>query len=186
MIKDNRMMKISNQATAATGWVTLSLLLPLLAVNGCFQSSTPFPAPEWQLSDTEGKMIRSSDFKGRVVILDFWATWCPPCRQEIPGFIALQKKYKDQGLTVIGVSVDEEGPDVVRKFARSNDINYPIVMAQEKILQAYGPIDGIPTTFVIDSQGMVVGKHVGYSAEAEFEREILPLLKNAKASGTKP
>jgi thiol-disulfide isomerase/thioredoxin len=85
-------------------------------------------APDWQLSDVDGKPVKLSDFKGKVIILDFWATWCPPCRAEIPGFVLLQKKYADKGFTVIGVSLDEQGPSVVKSFMRSFGMNNPVVM----------------------------------------------------------
>ena len=90
------------------------------------------------------------------MILNFWATWCAPCRLEIPYFIELQKRYGDRGLAVIGVSLDEQGPDVVKEFVKQLGVNYPIVIGNEKITEAYGGIEGIPTTFVIDRQGRVV------------------------------
>lgn len=133
-------------------------------------------APDWQLSDVNGKPLKLADFKGKVVVLDFWATWCPPCRAEIPGLVALQKKYADQGLSVIGVSVDEQGPKVVKPFIERFAINYPVVMGNEKVLTDYGGITAIPTTFVIDRQGNVVATHQGYTDQATFESEVRPLL----------
>jgi thiol-disulfide isomerase/thioredoxin len=135
------------------------------------------PAPDWQLSDVNGNPLKLSDFKGKVVVLDFWATWCPPCRAEIPGLVALQKKYADQGLSVIGVSLDEQGPAVVKPFMQRFAINYPVVMGNEKILADYGGISAIPTTFVIDREGNVVAAHQGYTDQATFESEIGPLLE---------
>jgi peroxiredoxin len=134
-------------------------------------------APDWQLSDVEGKPVKLSDFKGKVVILDFWATWCPPCRTEIPSFVALQKKYVDKGFTVIGVSLDEQGPSVVKSFMHRFGMNYPVVMGDKKIVVDYGGLEAIPTTFVIDRQGNVVTAYQGAMDQATFESVIGPLLE---------
>jgi thiol-disulfide isomerase/thioredoxin len=133
-------------------------------------------APDWQLSDVNGKPLKLADFKGKVVVLDFWATWCPPCRAEIPGLVALQKKYAGRGLSVIGVSLDERGPAVVKPFMERFAINYPVVMGNDKVLADYGGISAIPTTFVIDRDGNLVAAHQGYTDQATFESEISPLL----------
>ncbi len=139
-------------------------------------SSARTPAPDWKLTDLNGKRVSLSDFHGKVVILDFWATWCMPCRIEIPHFIELQKQYGDKGLAVIGVSLDEQGPDVVKKFVKQLSVNYPIVIGNEKVADAYGGIVAIPTTFVIDRQGRIVSQHMGYNDKATFEKEIQSLL----------
>ena len=140
-------------------------------------------APAWELKDLAGKPVKSSDFKGKVVVLDFWATWCPPCRQEIPGFISLQKKYEKQNVVVIGISLDEEGPGVVKRFIDANHINYPVVMGDEKVATAFEINEGIPTTFVINPQGEIVSKHVGFTDESSFEKEIKPWLKSGSGTG---
>lgn len=141
-------------------------------------ASTPAaPSPAWELKGVDGKPVKSSDFAGKVVILDFWATWCGPCRMEIPGFIELQKQYADKGLVVVGVSLDQDGASVVKSFMDKTGINYPVVLGDETIVNAFGGVEGIPTTFIIDRNGQIVGKHVGYAAKAEFESEIKPLLK---------
>src|SRR5580765_7390474 len=120
------------------------------------------PAPEWELKDLDGKPVKLSDFKGKVVILDFWATWCGPCRMEIPGFVELQQKYGGQGLVVIGVSLDDRGPEAVKSFIKQQRVNYSILLANSKVVEDYGGVEGIPTTFIIDRKGMIVGKHVGF------------------------
>ena len=120
--------------------------------------------------------MKFSDFRGKVLILDFWATWCIPCRVEIPHFVELQKQYGDEGLRVIGVSLDEQGPDVVKNFVKRLDVNYPIVIGNEKVAEAYGGIDAIPTTFVIDRQGRFVSRQMGYNDKETFEKEIQSLL----------
>ena len=133
-------------------------------------------APSWQLKDVNDKTIRSADFKGKVVILVFWATWCVPCRMEIPGFIALQKKYAQQGLVVVGASVDEGGASMVKQFMEKLGMNYPVVLADEKMQDQFGGIEVVPTTFVIDREGHIVKKYFGLTDESEFEQEIKPLL----------
>ena len=132
--------------------------------------------PGWQLKDVNDKTIRSADFKGKVVIMDFWATWCAPCRMEIPGFIALQKKYAQQGLVIVGASVDEGGASMVRQFMEKLGMNYPVVLADEKMQDQFGGIEVVPTTFVIDREGHIVKKYFGLTDESEFEQEIKPLL----------
>lgn len=135
------------------------------------------PAPAWELKDVDGKPVKSADFKGKVVVLDFWATWCPPCRAEIPSFVALQKQYGQDGLQVVGVSLDEKGPAVVKPFMKKMGINYPVVMGTPAVTDAYGGIEGIPTTFIIDREGRIVSRHTGLESKATFEKEIKPLLK---------
>lgn len=135
------------------------------------------PSPAWELKGVDSKPVKSSDFAGKVVILDFWATWCGPCRMEIPGFIELQKQYADKGLVVVGVALDQDGASVVKPFMDKMGINYPVVLGDETIVNAFGGVEGIPTTFIIDRNGQIVGKHVGYAAKAEFEAEIKPFLK---------
>lgn len=133
-------------------------------------------APNWELKDVNDKTIHSADFKGKVVILVFWATWCVPCRMEIPGFIALQKKYAQQGLVVVGASVDEGGASMVKQFMEKLGMNYPVVLADEKMQDQFGGIEVVPTTFVIDREGHIVKKYFGLTDESEFEQEIKPLL----------
>lgn len=133
-------------------------------------------APSWELPDLDGKTVRSADFKGRVVILDFWATWCPPCRAEIPGFIELQKKYQAQGLVIVGVAADQASADAIKSFVQKEGINYPVVQSDEKTEKAFGGIEGLPTTFIIDRGGRIVKRHLGFTDKADFENEIKPLL----------
>ena len=145
---------------------------PVDAINAGNAAS----APNWELKDLDGKMVRSSDFKGKVVVLDFWATWCGPCRAEIPGFVALQKKYAPEGLVIIGASVDEGGASTVKPFTQKLGVNYPMVLADEKVQHAFGGIEAVPTTFIIDRAGRVVKKHSGFANKDEFEQEIRLLL----------
>ena len=151
-------------------------IVVLLAANTSPAAEPKPVAPNWQLRDINGEPISLADFKGKVVILDFWATWCPPCRQEIPGFVTLQRKYQDKGLVIIGVSLDKQGPSVVKPFMRELGMKYRVVMGDEKIVSDYGGIEAIPTTFIIDRQGKVVTVHQGFTDNATFEAEIRPHL----------
>ena len=134
------------------------------------------PSPAWTARNLEGKEVSSSKFEGDVMILAFWATWCPPCRREIPSFIDLQATYGDRGLQVVGLSVDQKGPALVETFARETGINYPVLMADKTIVEAFGGVRSIPTTFIIDREGRIVSKHIGYKSKAALEREIEALL----------
>ena len=161
----------------AVALVTNSIGLPSLVPSAQAAEASPsITAPAWELKDVDGKTVKSSDFAGKVVVLDFWATWCPPCKAEIPGFVELQKQYGDKGLVIVGVSLDEQGPEVVTPFMNQFSINYPVVMGDAKIVQAFGGIRGIPTTFVIDRSGKIVSGHVGFAPKETFEKEIVPLL----------
>jgi thiol-disulfide isomerase/thioredoxin len=163
----------------STRTLTSALHLSLAIVFLALGSQSPLlaaAAPAWDLKDVKGDSVKLSDFKGKVVILDFWATWCPPCRAEIPHFIGLQEKYGKQGLVVVGVSVDEGGPDVVSSFVKANKINYPIVLGNLDVAQLYDATEGIPTTFVIDRTGNIVAKHLGFTDLEVFEKEIKSVL----------
>ncbi len=152
-------------------------ILPLLAGERIANTATQNRvAPDWHLTSLDGKAIKLSDFKGKVVVLNFWATWCPPCRREVPDFVALQKQYADKGLVIIGVSLDEGGAAVVKPFVKKMGINYPVVMGDQKTIAAYGGVQVVPTTFIIDKTGKVAAQHEGGADRATFEAEIKPLL----------
>ena len=137
-------------------------------------------APAFTLQDLDGNDVSLSDFKGKMVVLNFWATWCGPCRMEIPSFVKLQDEYRDRGLAFIGISVDMGAVDTVQEFADEFDINYPILMHSMEVTYAYG-INPIPTTFIINRDGKVVNVLVGYRPEEVFRREIEKWLPGSVA-----
>ena len=131
---------------------------------------TPMPVAAFTVHDLDGKAISSESFRGKVTIVNFWATWCPPCRAEIPDLVALQDKYRDQ-LQIIGVSQDETGPEVVRQFAAEHRMNYPIVMSTPELERIFTGIYALPTSFIIDRDVQIVQKHVGMLNAATTEGE---------------
>lgn len=134
------------------------------------------PSPTWKLTDLAGQEIGRDSLLGKVVVVDFWATWCPPCVHEIPGYIALQKKYGERGLVIIGLSVDQKGAAAVTPFAQKHGINYALALADEATINAFGGIEGIPTTFLIDREGRIRDKKVGAMDADAYEKLITPLL----------
>jgi cytochrome c biogenesis protein CcmG/thiol:disulfide interchange protein DsbE len=134
-------------------------------------------APDFALKSSDGKTIKLSDYKGKVVIIDFWATWCPPCRKGIPDLISIQNDYKND-VVIIGISLDSEKTlKDVPGFIKSYGINYPIVFGDDKVTAAYGGIDGIPTAFIVDKKGNIVDKHVGLVSKDTYVNKIKELLK---------
>src|SRR5579864_4442997 len=134
----------------------------------------PETAPPFLLRDLNGKIVSIADGKGKVMILNFWATWCPPCREEIPEFVKLQAAYKDK-LLIVGASEDDDAPQKVQQFAQRFGVNYPIVMATKELVDNYGGVPALPTSFLIDPQGRVVMKHTGLYEYEVYEREVRAL-----------
>jgi peroxiredoxin len=132
-------------------------------------------APDFSLSDINGKQINLSEFRGKVIILDFFASWCPPCRQEVPDFVELQKTYGSDGLAIVGVALVnlQEAKD----FAEQYKINYTVLIDDGKVSNSYGPIRSIPTTFVLDKTGKIVKMYIGFRQKNVFEADVKELLK---------
>ena len=133
-------------------------------------------APDFELKDADGKTVRLSDYKGKIVLLDFWATWCGPCKIEIPWFIQFERAYKDKGFSVIGVAMDEEGWTVVKPFIAEMAINYRVLQGNDGTAQLYGGVEALPTTFLIDREGKIAATHVGLNGKDDFENGIKKLL----------
>jgi len=134
------------------------------------------PAPEFALKDINGQPLSLAQYKGKVVLLDFWATWCAPCKVEIPHFIEMQNAYGPQGLQIIGLSMDDDAKPV-KKFVEEMKINYPVAIGDEKLASKYGGVLGLPIAFLIDKEGRIVHKHVGETTPDVFEKEVEELLK---------
>lgn len=135
-------------------------------------------APDFSLMGCNGKKIKLSAFKGKIVILDFWATWCAPCRAGIPDLIGLQNKFK-KDLVVIGISIDTQTKDDVIPFIKNAGINYPVAYGTLEVTQLFGGIDGVPTSFVIDKNGNIVDKHIGLVPISDYTDTINKLLKKS-------
>lgn len=133
-------------------------------------------APDFTLTDLDGKTVKLSDFSGKAIILDFFASWCPPCREEVPGFIELQKSYGPRGLSVIGISLVSLRE--AKEFAAKFGINYPVLIDDGKAGIAYGPIRSIPTTFVISKDFKIVKIYIGYKPKEVFENDIKELINS--------
>ncbi len=150
---------------------------PVKAADAVKQDKDRHQAPDFALKDADGKLVRLSDYRGKVVLLDFWATWCGPCKIEIPWFEDLERKDKDKGLEVLGVSMDDEGWEVVKPFLKELNVNYRVVIGNDSTAQMYGGIDALPTTFLIDRQGKIAAVHIGLASKKDFEDGVEQLLQ---------
>lgn len=152
-------------------------IAPAAASQGASNGKYPL-APDISLTDIFGQRLNLADYRGKVVLLDFWATWCGPCRIEIPGFVQLQRKYGQEGFQVIGISMDDD-PQPVINYYKQFSLNYRVAMGNEKIGELYGGIIGLPTTFLIGRDGRIYDKVAGAVGAAYFEPEIKTLLAAA-------
>lgn len=134
------------------------------------------PAPNFTLKDANGKSVSLSDYKGKVVLLNFWATWCGPCGLEIPWFEEFEQQYKSQGFAVLGVSMDDDGWPAVKPYMEEHKINYRVLLGNDSVSQLYGGLDALPTTFIIDREGNIAYPHVGLIGKNEYLNEIQSLL----------
>jgi cytochrome c biogenesis protein CcmG/thiol:disulfide interchange protein DsbE len=144
-------------------------------------------APEFALKDSNGQAVHLADYKGKVVLLDFWATWCGPCKIEIPWFMEFEQTFKDRGFAVLGVSMDEDGWGVVKPYLQDMKVNYRVVLGNEQVGELYGGVDSLPTTFLIDRQGKIASIHVGLSrGKEDFKNDIANLLGTGRPTAGMP
>ncbi len=159
--------------------VFLTIFFILLIVNNAGGDTLDGPYPPYH---SKGEVVKLSDYKGKVVLLDFWATWCPPCRKGIPDLVEIKKEFKNKGVEVIGISLDalthggQTQKDVI-PFMKSNNINYPIVKGNDKVIMDFGGINSIPTSFVIDKEGYIIGSYVGLVEKSAYVNDINKALK---------
>jgi thiol-disulfide isomerase/thioredoxin len=148
-----------------------------LASSGACPANAKAANLNFTLKDVSGKNVRLADYKGKVILLDFWATWCGPCKIEIPWFVEFQNKYGPQGLQVVGVSVDDT-VEMLRPYVKDLKMNYPVLLGlhHDDIQDAYGPLWGIPVTSIISRDARICAKHSGISSKENFEKEIKSLL----------
>ncbi|MDP9114869.1 MAG: TlpA family protein disulfide reductase [Acidobacteriota bacterium] len=139
-------------------------------------------APNFTLKDADGNPVHLTDYRGKVVLVNFWATWCGPCEVEIPWFVEFEQKYRDQGFAVLGLSMDDNGWKAVRPYMASHKINYRVMIASEVVSQQFGNIEALPTSFVLDRQGRIASDHVGLVDKRDYQNEILKLLEVPKAA----
>ena len=180
-------MKIIAGLLAAAGL----LVLPSCAVSKCASTTTHNSknrkaAPDFALKDANGATVKLSDYRGKVVLLNFWATWCGPCTLEIPWFIEFEQQYKSKGFAVLGVSMDDEGWDAVKPYLTEHKMNYRVLLGNDSVSQLYGGLDALPTTFIIDQDGNVAfPPHIGLAGKNEYAHEVESLLdeKSTNASG---
>ena len=137
-------------------------------------------APDFALQDLQGKQVKLSDFRGKAVLLNFWATWCGPCKIEMPWFVELQKQYGPQGLEIVGVALDDSSRDEIQKFAKEMGVNYTILQGQDAVGDAYGAI-GLPTTYYIDRNGKIIDSASGLVSRSEIEDNVKKSLGEGKA-----
>ena len=161
-----------------TGWTLALLIVVLLSVSACSLTSSgnvkrQSPAPDFKLMSPSGGIIQLSGYQGKIVLLNFWATWCPPCREEIPDLIELYQQYHDQGFEIIGIALDN--PKAVESFSEEFQIPYPLAISNNKVLSDYGSV-AVPMSFLVDTYGIIVNIYYGPLSKDLLEKELQPLL----------
>src|SRR6202451_4716223 len=139
-------------------------------------------APDFALQSLDGKTVRLSDFRGKPVVLNFWATWCGPCKIEMPWFVDFQKQYGAQGLQIVGVAMDDASKEDISKFAKDMGVNYPILIDKESVGDQYGGVPALPETFLIGRDGKLMDKIIGLRGKGEIEEDIKKALNTQPAA----
>jgi len=166
-----------SRIASSPGYLLAFALVATLGTPPRSASAGETQAAAFSVKSVEGKAVRFSDYRNRPVIVDFWATWCVPCRASMPHLSTMQERYGKNGLAVIGMSVDESGPAPVKKFATGLGVKFTIAMANDEVLDAYGPIRSIPTTFFINRKGEIVRRVVGYIDGETMDSYVQEILK---------
>ena len=143
-------------------------------------------APDFDLATLDGRRVKLSDFRGKAVLLNFWATWCPPCKIEMPWFEELQKQYGKDGLVVLGVAMDDTEPPKIAEFAHEMGVNYQVLLGTDKVSDDYGDVQYLPTTFYIDRNGVIVDKAAGLFSRADVENDVKKILASSHNAAAPP
>ena len=160
--------------------ISIGILSFLLLLSNPDPPQQKVKAPDFTLKTSDNKTIQLSKLKGKVVLVNFWATWCGPCRYEIPDFMEVYSQYKSKGFELVGIALDEEGWEVVKPYIAQQKINYPVVVGDGNLASAYGGIDAIPTSFLVDKEGYIIGKRVGVLPKEMLENSLKQLLVASK------
>lgn len=143
-------------------------------------------APDFELTSLDGRKVKLSDFRGKAVVLNFWATWCAPCKIEMPWFVELQREYGAQGFQIVGVAMDDSSKEDIAKFAQDMGVNYPVLLGKEAVGEEYGGVPALPESFFIGRDGKIVDKIIGLRGRAEIEDAIKRTLETPSASVSSP
>ncbi len=165
-------------AVAAGGWFGVPWAMHRAAM-AILEARAPVvgnEAPNFEAQTATGGTVRVSELQGKVVLINFWATWCGPCKLETPWFVEFQEKYQARGFTVLGVSMDDDGWPVVKPWLQAEKVRYPVVLGNEDISRQYGGVEALPTTFLVGRNGKIAAIHMGLISKDEWEKEILQLL----------